>query len=76
MPGAGPAVFVAVEEDDRAGEVVVMIHDVLEVGERFATLVLGGVPGCGHVVDGVDDVAPSGDSVLLGIWFDCERVCN
>lgn len=62
MPGSGPAVFVAVDEDDRAGEVVVVVHDVLQVGEGFATFVLGGVSGCGYVVDGINDVAPSGDS--------------
>lgn len=43
VPGLGPAVLVAVEEDNGRGEVVVMLDDVLEVGEALATFVDGGV---------------------------------
>lgn len=43
VPGLGPAVFVAVEEDDGRGEVVVVLDDVLEVGEALAAFVDGGV---------------------------------
>ena len=54
-----PAVVVRVHEDDRGGEVMVVIDDELEVGQGLATLVLGGVGGRGGVVDGVDEVAPT-----------------
>lgn len=59
VPGLGPAVFVAVQEDDCCGEVVVVFDDVLEVGETFAAFVNGGVARGEGVIDGVDYVAPS-----------------
>ena len=59
VPGLGPAVFVAVEEDDGRGEVVVVLDDVLEVGEALAAFVDGGVSRGIEVIDGVDNIAPS-----------------
>lgn len=59
VPGLGPAVFVAVEEDYGGGEVVVVLDDVLEVGEALAAFVDGGVSRGVGVVDGVDSIAPS-----------------
>lgn len=59
VPGLGPAVFVAVQEDDCCGEVVVVFDDVLEVGEAFAAFVDGGVARGEGVVDCVDYVSPS-----------------
>ena len=59
VPGLGPAVFVAVQEDDCCGEVVVMFNDVLEVRETFAAFVDGGVARGEGVVDCIDYVSPS-----------------
>lgn len=67
VPGLGPAVFVAVQEDDCCGEVMVVFNDVLEVGEAFATLVDGGVVRSEGVVDGVDYVSPS---ALHSMWLE------
>lgn len=51
-----------VQEDADVGEVVVVVDDVLEVGEGFAALVFRGVrAGDGGVVDCVDKVTPSGE---------------
>lgn len=52
------AVTVGVEEDNGRGEVVVVVYDVLEVGEGFATFVFGGVRGGVCVVYRVDFVFP------------------
>jgi hypothetical protein len=65
MPGGGPAVLVTVDKDNGGGEIVVMLDDVLQVGETFAALVLGGMTGRIGVVDGVDDVAPSKRLILV-----------
>lgn len=59
VPGLGPAVFVAMEEDNGRGEVVVVLDDVLEVGEALAAFVDGGVSRGIGIVDGVDNIAPS-----------------
>lgn len=63
VPADGPAVAVAVQEDDHGGEVVVVVDDELEVGEGLTAFVLGGVDGGVDVVDGVDEIAPSGEKL-------------
>lgn len=66
VPGLGPAVFVAVDEDHGGGEVVVVFDDVLEIGEAFFAFVDGGVAGGIDVVDGVDVISPAGSvSIIL-----------
>lgn len=59
MPGLGPAIFVAVDEDDGGGEAVVVFDDVLEVDQAFTAFVFRGVFGGVGVIDGVDDISPT-----------------
>lgn len=61
VPAGGPAVAVGVKEDDNGGEIIIMVDDVLEVGQGLATLILGGVRGRVGVVHGVNEIAPSGE---------------
>lgn len=66
VPGLGPAVFVAVDEDHGGGETVVVFDDVLEVGEAFFAFVDGGVAGGIDVVDRVYVISPAGSvSIIL-----------
>lgn len=67
VPGLGPTVFVAVQEDDCCGEVVVVFDDVVEVGKAFTAFVDGGVARGEGVVDCVDYVSPS--SCVLDLSF-------
>lgn len=64
MPAGDYAVAVAVQEDHDVWEVVVVVDQVLEVGESFAALVLRGVRRGVGIVDGVNDAAPSRDIQL------------
>jgi hypothetical protein len=50
----------AVEENHCGREVMVVIDDVLKVGKTLAAFVLRGVSSRVHVIDGVDEIAPSG----------------
>lgn len=59
VPGGRPAVPVTVEEDDGCREIVVVVDDVFEVRETFATLVHRGMTGGVGVVDGVNEISPS-----------------
>lgn len=71
VPAGDYAVAVTVQEDHDVGKVVVVVDQVLEVGESLAALVLRGVRWGIGIVDGVDHAAPSGDIqlgwLLLGI---------
>lgn len=58
VPGARPAITVAVDENNRCWEIVVVVDDVLEVGESFATLVHGSVSRRVLIVDRVDEAPP------------------
>lgn len=65
VPGLGPAVFVAVDEDHGGGKVVVVFDDVLEVSEAFFAFVDGGVAGGIDVVDRVDVISPAGSVRII-----------
>lgn len=58
VPGARPAITVTVDENNRCWEIVVVVDDVLEVGESFAALVHGGVSRRVLIVDCVDEAPP------------------
>ena len=73
VPGLGPAVFVAVQEDDCCGEVMVVFDDVVEVGEAFTAFVDGGVARGEGVIDCVDYVSPSSCVLRLVLLPRCFR---
>lgn len=58
VPRARPAVTVAVDENNCRWEVIVVVDDVLEVGESFAALVHGSVSRRVLIVDRVDEAPP------------------
>lgn len=60
VPADGPAVAVTVKEDDNSREVVVMVDNELEVREGLAAFVLGGMNRRVDIVDGINEIAPSG----------------
>ena len=59
VPGFGPAVLVAVDKDDRGRQVVVVLHDVLQVCQTFPAFVAGGMFGSERVVDRIHHISPS-----------------
>lgn len=65
VPGFGPAVAVAMQEHEGFGKVVVVVHDVLKVGEALAAFVLGCVNRHRGVVNGVDEIAPSAPRLVI-----------
>lgn len=64
VPAGDYTIAVTVQEDHDVRKVVVVIDQVLEIGESFATLVLRGVRRGIGIVDGVNDAAPSGNIQL------------
>jgi hypothetical protein len=60
-----PAVVVGVHKDDGSGEVVVVVDNELEVWQSLAAFVFGSAGDGVGVVDGINEVAPTGRGALV-----------
>lgn len=64
VPGFGPAVLVAVDEDDSRREIVVVLDDVLQVCQTFTAFIAGGMFSSEGVINRINHISPSDFLVL------------
>lgn len=62
-----------VEEDNCLREVVIVVNEVLEIGEGLLSLILGGMYRGICIVDGIDNAAPSAETRVSQLQFAPEK---